>query len=248
MDAGEKKALADIEEYGCHVIHVLEDEEGPPFAYSVGVQKTSGVPEVMVIGLKQPIAHFVVNEYNTRVRAGERFRTGERYSGFLDGFPVQFESVAPQHFDENLGWNKWLYGGNTFEALQIIYPTTEGVWPWEPAASEWFRQRQPILNDHLSEGGLTWPFDQARNVAAVSDALVVNRSAPILRVIHYSEDHSWAFLSGAPFEVENGKLIGMGTALGLDPTLRSIADLPPGWSATRMGVGDEWVRQPDPDV
>jgi len=38
----------------------------------------------------------------------------------------------------------------------------------------------------------------------------------------------------------------MGTALGLDPTLRSIADLPPGWSATRTHVGDEWVRQPDP--
>ena len=49
MDAGEKKPLADIEQYGCHVIHVLEEEEGPPFSYSVGVQKTSGAPEVMVI-------------------------------------------------------------------------------------------------------------------------------------------------------------------------------------------------------
>src|SRR5688572_4429785 len=29
-DAAEKKALADIEEHGCHGIHVLEDEEGPP--------------------------------------------------------------------------------------------------------------------------------------------------------------------------------------------------------------------------
>jgi hypothetical protein len=93
-----------------------------------------------------------------------------------------------------------------------------------------------------------WPFDQARNVAAVSDASVVSRRAPILLVIHYSEDESWAFLSGGPFDVANGKLIGMGTALGLDPTLRSIADLPPGWVATRARVGDEWVRQPDPDM
>jgi len=91
-----------------------------------------------------------------------------------------------------------------------------------------------------------WPFDQARNVVAMSEASVVDRSAPILLVIHYAEDHSWAFLAGGPFEAENAKLIGMGTALGLDPTLRSIADLPPGWSATRTHVGDEWVRQPDP--
>jgi hypothetical protein len=93
-----------------------------------------------------------------------------------------------------------------------------------------------------------WPFDQAKNVAAVSDASVVTRTAPILLVVHYSEDDSWAFLSGAPFKAEHAKLIGMGTAFGLDPTLRSIADLPPGWTATRKRVGDDWVRQPDPDV
>jgi hypothetical protein len=81
MDAGEKKALSDIEEFGCHIIHVLEDEEGPPFVYSVSVQKSSGAPEAMVIGLKQPIAHFVVNEYNRRVRSGERFSPGARYDG-----------------------------------------------------------------------------------------------------------------------------------------------------------------------
>jgi hypothetical protein len=153
MDAGEEKALADIERYGCHVIHVLEDEEGPPFSYSVGVQKTSGAPEVIVIGLKQPIAHFVVNEYNARVRAGERFAPGRRYGGFLERFDVQFEVVASDRFDEYLGWNRWLYNGNTFEVLQIIYPTTEGIWPWEGRASDWFRRRQPILCQHPPAGG-----------------------------------------------------------------------------------------------
>jgi len=92
-----------------------------------------------------------------------------------------------------------------------------------------------------------WPFDQARNVAAVSDASVVN-GAPVLWVVHYSEDDSWAFLSGAAFDVAQWKLISMGTALKLDPTLRSIADLPPGWTASRARVGDAWVRRADPDV
>jgi hypothetical protein len=154
MDAGEEKALADIEKYGCHVIQVLEDEEGPPFSYSVGVQKTSGAPEVIVIGLKQPIAHFVVNEYNRRVRAGERFVAGGRYEGFLEGFSVQFEPVTAEHFDEYLGWNEWLYHAKNFEVLQIIYPTTAGVWPWELDASEWFRQRQPLLCEHVRKRGL----------------------------------------------------------------------------------------------
>jgi hypothetical protein len=119
------------------------------------VQKSSGAPEVMVIGLKQPIAHFVVDEYNRRVGAGERFVPGARYDGFLDGFQVQLEVVAPKHFDEYLGWDKWLYGGKNFEALQIIYPTTNGVWPWESGASDWFRQRQPILSQDAPKGSPT---------------------------------------------------------------------------------------------
>jgi hypothetical protein len=147
LTSGDEKALADIEKYGCHVIHVLEDEEGPPFSYSVGVQKSSGAPEVIVIGLKQPIAHFVVNEYNRRVRAGERFERGARYEGFLEGFSVQFGAVARRHFDAYLGWDKWLYGGKAFEVLQIIYPTTNGVWPWDANASEAFRERQPLLGE-----------------------------------------------------------------------------------------------------
>jgi len=148
MDDEEKQALADIEEYGCHVIHVLEDDEGPPFSYSVGIQKSLGAPEAIVIGLKQPIAHFVVNEYNRRVRSGERFVAGQRYDGFLDGFSVQFEIVGTEYFDEYMGWSQWLYGGNNFDVLQIIYPTTQGVWPWEDRASEWFRERQPLLSNN----------------------------------------------------------------------------------------------------
>jgi hypothetical protein len=152
MDAAEKKAIEDIEKYGCHVLHVLEDNEGPPFSYSIGIQKTSGVPEVLVIGLKQPIAQFIVNEYNTRVRAGERFEQGNRYDGFLEGFQVQFEMVPLDQFENYFGWNIWLYGGKNFEVLQIIYPNTSGTWPWEPDVSEWFRERQPILSEHFREG------------------------------------------------------------------------------------------------
>ena len=146
MDEHEQQALADIDEFGCHVLHVLEEGDEPPFSYSIGIQKTSGAPEVVVIGLKEPIAHFVVNEYNRRVRTGERFEPGTKYDGFLEGFPVQVVVVAQKHFREYFGWNRWLYRGDGFKVLQLIYPTTEGIWPWDETASDWFRQRQPDLS------------------------------------------------------------------------------------------------------
>jgi hypothetical protein len=92
-----------------------------------------------------------------------------------------------------------------------------------------------------------WLFDQAPNVAAVTSAAVLD-GAPILLVVHYSADDSWAFLDGHSFHVAKGRLIGMGEAFRIDPSLAEIADLPPGWVAKRTHVGAAWVRAADPDV
>jgi hypothetical protein len=146
MNSGEQKALDDIGRYGCHVLHVLEEGELPPFSYSVGIHKTSNEPEIIVVGLEEPIAHFIVNEYNGRVRAGERFKIGACYSGFIEGFECQVRAVDPSRFKEYMGWCLWFYKGPNFHAIQLVYPTTTGIWPWEPKASESFRAWQPLLD------------------------------------------------------------------------------------------------------
>jgi hypothetical protein len=92
-----------------------------------------------------------------------------------------------------------------------------------------------------------WPFEQTENVAAISDSSVLD-GAPVLLVIHYSDDDSWAFLSGEPFSPERGKVIRMAEAVERDPTLRTVADLPSGWTAIRHRVGDSWERRADPEV
>jgi hypothetical protein len=145
MAGGDEKTRQDITKYGCAVIHVMEEPGFPPFAYSVGITEQTGEPEVLVIGLKRDLAHFVVNEYNNRVRAGERFSSGQLYSDFLGGFDVLAEEVPTSEFDEYFGHCLALYGGPKFRVLQLVYPTTEGVWPWSEHASEYFRNRQPVL-------------------------------------------------------------------------------------------------------
>jgi hypothetical protein len=111
----------------------------------VGIQRSAARPEVVVIGLKQPIAHFMVNEYNYRTQQGETFTPGERYAGFLEGFDVVVERVEPEFYSDYFGWDLWLYEGPNFEVLQLVWPSTEGVWPWQPAASDWLREWQPLL-------------------------------------------------------------------------------------------------------
>lgn len=40
----ERKLVSDIEEFGWHVIMIAEDDEGPAFAYSIGLFKILGHP------------------------------------------------------------------------------------------------------------------------------------------------------------------------------------------------------------
>ncbi|MDG4895694.1 DUF4262 domain-containing protein [Mesorhizobium sp. WSM4976] len=146
-DAEEAKALADIDEYGCHILYVLEEDEHSPFAYSVGIEHNFGIPELVVIGLKPELSMTIINEYCRRVRDGERFRVGERASGFLGGgFDCQFGAVHPDHYPEYFGWDIWFYDGPDFRIMQLIFPSTSGVWPWDAEADNWLRKRQPLLD------------------------------------------------------------------------------------------------------
>lgn len=146
MDESDLKLIENIEKFGCQVMHISEESELPPFAYSVGIQRTSGAPEVIVIGLKREMAHFVVNEYNRRVRDGEKFTIGERYAGFIDNFEMQVAAVHRSHYKEYFGYSLWFYEGPLFDVVHLVYPNTLGAWPWDPEASDWFRAWQPLLS------------------------------------------------------------------------------------------------------
>lgn len=135
-----------IEECGCSVTSVFDPEgDEPSFSYSIGIAKTSKAPELIVVGLEPEMGHWLVNEYNRRIRAGEIFVPGVLYEGFLEGFAVQFGAVAREHREELMRSATWLHEGPDFEALQLIWPSTDGSWPSDAPASEWFRASQPLL-------------------------------------------------------------------------------------------------------
>ena len=152
MDERDRKILEDIEQFGCSVMHIAAEADLPPFAFSVGITRSASAPEVIVIGLKQPMAHFVVNEYNRRVRGGEPVIADQRYSGFIEGFDILAVSVHASNYDEYLGYDLWLYQGPNFNVIQLVYPNTSGVWPWEKPEGDWFRSWQPLLSEPTEKG------------------------------------------------------------------------------------------------
>jgi hypothetical protein len=92
------------------------------------------------------------------------------------------------------------------------------------------------------QADLDWPFDQGPRVAAITVRAVLE-GAPILHVAHDEDDHGWQFLDGRAVEERDARLIAMAEALRRDPSLREVADLPPGWIAWRESPAHPWQRR-----
>src|SRR5687768_9010194 len=75
-DASDEKVLADVEEHGWHMIGIEADEEGPAFAYTIGLYETFGQPEVILFGLDTGIMFRLLNQIGEQVREGRRFGHG----------------------------------------------------------------------------------------------------------------------------------------------------------------------------
>ena len=88
---------------------------------------------------------------------------------------------------------------------------------------------------------MSWNFDQDKNVAALITRQVLQQGLPILQVIHFDDDHSWAFMCGTTSDAADTLLVSMEQAVALDASLHQIADLPPGYIASRASVDEPWV-------
>ncbi|MBK6825902.1 MAG: DUF4262 domain-containing protein [Chitinophagaceae bacterium] len=82
--------LENIEKYGCHLALLEADNYLPPFVYSIGLFKKFEHPEIICFGLKTEVMASILNHACDLVKAGEKLVPNKRYSGFLEGYDIQF--------------------------------------------------------------------------------------------------------------------------------------------------------------
>ncbi len=236
-DENDRKLLADVEGHGWHVLGVEEDEEGPAFAYSIGLYYNFKHPEVIVFGLPVRVMHLIINAVGEEVRSGKRFEHWDESDDVLDGYQVAFRTVEPRHYREFLGFARWFYRGDDFPVLQCVWPDSQHRYPWHPECKATLSHRQPLLSDDKS-----WPFHEGKNRAAFTTKSVLVDGQPILRVTH-DGDGDWQFLCGTIDRPEDGQLVSLGSIFELDSTIAEMADLPAGWRASRRAKGAAWKRE-----
>jgi len=141
----DQKLLNDIEEYGLQVLYVMEDDKGPGFSYSIGLFKTYGHPEIIMIGLKPELAHTLINNMAYDIKEGKVFTPLKYEAGILTNFNCYLIEVEKSNYDEYVGQAQQYYNGDEFPLLQCVYPTVKGIYPWADEWPESIKDLQPLL-------------------------------------------------------------------------------------------------------
>ena len=236
-DEGDRQLLDDIRRHGWHVVVIEADDEGPGFAYSIGLFRSFGHPEMLVIGLDNDVNAGVVNGVGELVRGGKRFEHLDECGDVLDGYDVAFRRVDPARYPEYVGYARWYHGGADFPLLQCVWPDARHRYPWHPDFPGDLAVRQPVLGHDRS-----WSFHEGKNRACFTTRQVLGGS-PILLVGH-DEGGDWQFLCGTSIEPGDVALVSLGSMLARDGSLARVADLPEGWTASRAGTDGPWLREP----
>jgi hypothetical protein len=148
LNARDQKVLANIEEYGWHVVTVgrtSDDEEGPDWAYSCGMQITLKHPEIVIFGLDLDDSHQIINGIGAQIQGGQRFEDGKKYSGIVADYNCVFKAIQESHYRKYFGVDRWLYEDDPWSILQCFWPNSSGKYPWDRGVKGWVREGQPLL-------------------------------------------------------------------------------------------------------
>jgi Domain of unknown function (DUF4262) len=151
LEPSDRRTLETVRDFGWSVVLVPEDEEGPGFAFSVGLYHTFNHPELLMIGQKIETMHGIINHVGNRIRDGEFFLPNRMYSKMLEGYKTAVITVEESFYRDYLGAAMWFYERKPFPALQLVWPSRTHLFPWSENAPADFANVQQLLGQFKME-------------------------------------------------------------------------------------------------
>jgi hypothetical protein len=250
----DENTISQIEQHGCSVLSVgrdCRDELG--WTYTIGVNDTSGKPDLITVGLPFKTAQVCLNEAVKRQRTGVDLTKG-RQSELIGNVDCEFRPVDQNWVKHLMNWANWYYGGTNYPVLQAIYPDLENRFPEDQGFNGRFAQ--PLMQPEAAMGPVEknfwdsidelekfrdWRFPDPPHTGAYISKAVQSRSEPVTYVSHDADDGAWQFL-GDTMTDSGGVLVCLHHPIDDDPSLAELADLPLGWCAERDAAGEPWCR------
>lgn len=148
-DEADERLFSNVRQYGCHIMHILEEERAPEFSFSIGLYLNYTHPEIVTFGLRHQITQRTINNIASMIREGQEFGDGQTSEEIFEGIEVVFLGVERKYYGAYLGYANWFYQhlAAPFPALQLVWPDRAGRFPWEREFDRALVARQPLLTD-----------------------------------------------------------------------------------------------------
>lgn len=255
LSHSEERTISHIEEFGCSVLNVTRTKHTSGWSYTVGVFDTSGKPEIITVGLLPETAHFALNEARKLLRSGVDLTQG-RHRELVGEVESEFRPVDPKWVRHLMGWAIWYYDEAEFPVFQLVYPDLKNRFPEEEGFDIAFEQprMQPdvpmtrVENDFWASADpksslFNWKFPDPPHTGVFLSETVQNGTEDVTYVSHDVEDGAWQFLGDSMSDGGGPVISCFHHPVDHDPSLAELADLPMGWYAERVKVGEPWIRK-----
>lgn len=144
-DASESKVIRDIAEFGWHVVHIAAEGELVGYSFTIGLFQSYRHPELIVFGLPHQISHRILSIAADLAKSGEPLDLSQPTTELIENYACRLACVPQSEYREHVGYCRWYYEGNDFPLWQIVWPSREGEYPWDPSAPPGFVAAQPVI-------------------------------------------------------------------------------------------------------
>lgn len=133
-----------IADHGFAIACVFGEENTPPFGYTIGLS-TKGLAEIFIAGVPPEAIHGILNDVGRRALEGKIALTPrEPMDGLIDQFMAALMPVKSEMKTKTLRLVEPVLdpAPDNWEAVQLVWPDTEGRFPWSEEVSDLARLAQ----------------------------------------------------------------------------------------------------------
>ena len=233
----EKMITETIAKYGWQVSMIESDGYSPSIAYTIGLTKSYGHPELIIIGLGTQLMGELLNIAGDRIKNGQRMQLDKVYDDFINGYNCKFIPMHKEYYSDYLGYGIWFNKGLDFEVYQLVWPNKNGEFPWDKGNDDDFDLRQPLLDRKTN-----FKFLERENLATFTTKYINELERPILNVYH-EPDGDWMFLCGTTSNQDDMKIVCLREIVEIDNSVNELFNLGLGEYAWRESINDKWIRE-----
>jgi hypothetical protein len=153
MSMAHKHLEDNIDEFGWTAVGT-QTEDGIPFLYTIGLMEKYNHPEIIVTGINMGQAKAIVDIAVSRIANGRQFGAGEISNEVIDGpdgaeAKVKFVQTSLHCRMHYMCQAYYHHNENDFQALQMLWPDTNGNFPGDGDFDEKFKAQllltEPVI-------------------------------------------------------------------------------------------------------